>query len=644
MEFGSAVLSGGLGELAGAAAIAALKRVAAACSDNSDGTPVSVPAGGWPELTNWAAANASVLAAGRGGIYETAFQTYLISPQGRSFLDHALAQALRREPLDPSGPLFVLFKKSFKQFHLEPHSSSTTILIYYTLLTKSVDAVVAHCLPEDFLLEAASESSALHQHTILCLNAIEDHLATIAASTESHRRDIDEFVTRVRSSTRRLLSTIVPPSLEGTARVEIEKIHVLPSLTSSSRSDRASTGSPVVITYGELRSRLGRVVVLGDPGGGKSTLATRIAFDISAPSDKEVAFLIELRDYAPAWKDGLSILDYIERDIHRRHQIVVPKGAINWLATTGGCTLILDGLDELLETRDRAQITAAVESFCAQYPFLPVVVTSRRVGYREAPLEPDMFQRMELGAFNERQVTEYAEKWFGLDGSMTIEQQTSLSAAFLTESESVEDLRSNPLMLGLMCNIYRAEHYIPRNRPEVYEKCALMLFDRWDRRRGIDVRLPFTSAVEPAMRYLANWIYADPALQEGVSEQTLVRELTKYLMARRYEYEPEAREAAGDFVTFLRNRAWVFMETGTTPAGDPLYQFAHRTFLEYFTASQLSQIHDPVSKLVGKLIPRIRKAEWDVVSQLAVQISSRKRLDGADEAISLLLASGPSLK
>ena len=189
MEFGSAVLSGGLGELAGAAAIAALKRVAAACSDNSDGTPVSVPAGGWPELTNWAAANASVLAAGRGGIYETAFQTYLISPQGRSFLDHALAQALRREPLDPSGPLFVLFKKSFKQFHLEPHSSSTTILIYYTLLTKSVDAVVAHCLPEDFLLEAASESSALHQHTILCLNAIEDHLATIAASTESHRRD-----------------------------------------------------------------------------------------------------------------------------------------------------------------------------------------------------------------------------------------------------------------------------------------------------------------------------------------------------------------------------------------------------------------------------------------------------------------------
>ena len=56
----------------------------------------------------------------------------------------------------------------------------------------------------------------------------------------------------------------------------------------------------------------------------------------------------------------------------------------------------------------------------------------------------------------------------------------------MIESEKVSDLRSNTLMLSLMCNIYRQENYIPENRPKIYQKCAEMLFKKWDKHRGIN--------------------------------------------------------------------------------------------------------------------------------------------------------------
>jgi hypothetical protein len=133
-------------------------------------------------------------------------------------------------------------------------------------------------------------------------------------------------------------------------------------------------------------------------------------------------------------------------------------------------------------------------------------------------------------------------------------------------------------MLALMCNIYRGESYIPTNRPDVYEKCAVMLFERWDKGRGIRVTLPIEAHIRPAMMHLAHWIYADEALQSGVTEQRLVAKTTDYLCPKRFEDRDEAEGAAKQFIEFCRGRAWVFTDTGTTKEGDRLYQFTHRTF------------------------------------------------------------------
>lgn len=118
-----------------------------------------------------------------------------------------------------------------------------------------------------------------------------------------------------------------------------------------------------------------------------------------------------------------------------------------------------------------------------------------------------------------------------------------------------------------------------------------MLFKRWDKGRGIRYLLPFEAHIEPAMMYLAHWIYSDGIRQSGVTEGRITAATADYLQNRQYDDRDEAEFAAGAFVEFCRGRAWVFTDTGTTQTGERLYQFTHRTFLEYFTAAYLVRVH-----------------------------------------------------
>ena len=268
---------------------------------------------------------------------------------------------------------------------------------------------------------------------------------------------------------------------------------------------------------------------------------------------------------------------------------------------------------------------------------MPALVTSRKIGYDQAPLDADKFEIMLLEEFSDEQIEQYATKWFLLESELRMPERQNKVSTFIDESAVVPDIRSNPLMLGLLCNIYRGENYIPSNRPEVFEKCAVMLFERWDRGRGIDVVFPFKSRLRPAMQHLAYKIYSEPRLQGGVTESWLVDEAASYLFPRQFEEPDQAREAAEEFIQLCKGRAWVFTDTGSTADGEALFQFTHRTFLEYFTAGYLVRNSRSLEQILETLVPRIENREWDVVAQLAFQIQTRSLEDAADDLLSGLL-------
>lgn len=124
-----------------------------------------------------------------------------------------------------------------------------------------------------------------------------------------------------------------------------------------------------------------------------------------------------------------------------------------------------------------------------------------------------------------------------------------------------------------------------------------------------------------------------------VTEEQLIDETARYLQDRRYEDIDEATRAAREFVDFCKGRAWVFAEVGTSAAGDPLFTFSHRTFLEYFAAAYLASICDTPERLASTLGTHIARQEWDVVAELALQIKSRQIQDGATRFYTALLSS-----
>lgn len=469
----------------------------------------------------------------------------------------------------------------------------------------------------------AARDDAFGARIVAVLHAIERH----AAGPYGDPAADDAWITRYRRQLRRAYGMIEPPDFTRRRTVPVDSVYVPPE------ASRPGVGGHEVVSFDELVTGIDRLVLLGDPGSGKTTAAQVITHRWAGDPSARVPFLVVLRQFVAGDGPRRSVVAHIEEQLGSFHQCPPPAGTVERLLLDRRAAVIFDGLDELLDTGRRLEVTRTIEQFCEQYPLAPVMVTSRLVGYDEARLDEAQFTRYTIDEFDEHRTRAYAANWFALDDPGSAEWRAD---TFMVESEQVADLRSNPLMLSLMCILYQGEGTLPRDRPGVYEQCSRLLFDRWDARRKIRYELRARNHIEPALRRLAYWLFTRKAGTE-VTEHELVGFTTGYLHERGFEQRVDAEAAAWEFVEFCRGRAWILSDTGTTGRGEALYTFTHRTFLEYFAACHLASICDTPQQLARKLAPHIARAEWDVVAQLAVQIKDRAQDRGAERFFAALI-------
>ena len=150
-----------------------------------------------------------------------------------------------------------------------------------------------------------------------------------------------------------------------------------------------------------------------------------------------------------------------------------------------------------------------------------------------------------------------------------------------------------------------------------------MLFERWVRERSIKVNLAIDSLVKPAMDHLAYEIYSGVAGDRTVSKSWLIDSTVKYLVDKgRFADPDDATVAAEEFIKFCTGRPG-YSATSVWTDDEPLYEFTHGTFLEFFAASYLVRCLPDAGR--AGTVPQAASvaAEWDVVAQLALQISIR---------------------
>ncbi|MBU0754222.1 MAG: NACHT domain-containing protein, partial [Planctomycetes bacterium] len=330
------------------------------------------------------------------------------------------------------------------------------------------------------------------------------------------------------------------------------------------------------------------VVILGDPGSGKTTHLKRLILwihekkgeSLGLPEDVVPLFL-PLREL----KEGTTRLDTFVADQLFSDDLLVEKGFGKKLLRRGRLLFLLDGLDEIPDSAARARVSAWINQAMTDYPTCYFVVTSRYAGYTSTARLSEKFLELHLQPLKEDQADAFVKNWYRIvEASVLIDQERAKKAAdeqaqSLIDRLKQKDFRArrvfemtrNPLLLTAICLVHRDRGRLPQRRGELYEECIHVLLERWREAKKLDTTFGAKEALQ-VLQPLAYWLHheegrtrADVDQMEPILDHVLTRLKDKKLGAR-------------DFLKTIRDESGLL-----TGWSDKSYGFMHLGFQEYLT-------------------------------------------------------------
>lgn len=407
---------------------------------------------------------------------------------------------------------------------------------------------------------------------------------------------------------------------------------------------RAHEEKQTPIQATEAAAVIQHLVLLGQPGGGKSTLVNHMATELARwrmadPKARELPgweeekpplpVRIILRQFA-AWLNAARredpaglVWEYLRHQFEEWECADYFDSAKRILTGDGG-VIFFDGLDEVIETdeeKKRDRILAAVQAFSKTLPQCRVLVTCREYAYRREGgwrLPESEFLVMEIDLFHKEQIETFIHSWYRATGTNkgwpTEKSQQEAIALFsaIQAMPHLQELAPSPLLLTLMAIVHGSKG-LPQDRVDLYERAVELLLAHWENRI---VRTGSGGCkVEPSiimrlgLKVHALWEPLEQTAldahesQEGESNRAgcadIPREDLREKLAAKLGGSLDKAEAVIDYI---QNRA------GLLQAKDNrTFAFPHRTFQEYLTATGVmrrSDFDDFLSKRV------VRDISW----------------------------------
>lgn len=411
--------------------------------------------------------------------------------------------------------------------------------------------------------------------------------------------------------------------LDTTARQEEER-----SQKSERTQEKESKPIPALMAAAQNQ----RLVLLGDPGGGKSTFVNHLAHCLAAhqlqpdgdwdtrlknwpkPDTQRLPLVVILRDFAhslpeplPAEANACHLWDFIKARLEAQ-RLGFAAEAIEQELEDGRCLVLLDGLDEVTSDAQRIFVRDAVLAFTARYhPENRYLVTCRVLSYqppddpKQAPdlrLPVDIFPFFELAPFDEDKIKHFIGAWYtelARLGSVPSQDVETLAGKFETALKRPDlwRLASNPLLLTVMALIHTHKGRLPDARALLYEDTIDILLWRWeevkaggqsDAPRLRQLLLAAERTETDLKKLLWQLAYEAHAQIDGDAHQDALVGINELdLLKALAKLAGDDWNWARQVVAAMKLRAGLLLEREPS-----VFTFPHRTFQEYMAGAHLT--------------------------------------------------------
>jgi len=189
----------------------------------------------------------------------------------------------------------------------------------------------------------------------------------------------------------------------------------------------------------------GELLVLGDPGSGKTTMLLELARDLLTNAEKDINSPIPVIFNLSSWADERKpITEWLIYELNTKYQ--VPKTIASEWVKTDALILLLDGLDEIRNIPYREACIDALNQYRMEHALTPIVVCSRTKDYENLRNKLKLYGAVIIQPLSVDQIDEYLNS-FG-------DKLTTLRNS-MKYDKSLQELAQSPLMLSIMAIAYK---------------------------------------------------------------------------------------------------------------------------------------------------------------------------------------------
>lgn len=404
----------------------------------------------------------------------------------------------------------------------------------------------------------------------------------------------------------------------------------------------------------ELHSALkqDRLVILGDPGAGKTTFLRRIAYALcNSKLGLDAATTAETlgldKESFPVLIRMSELAEHIEGCSKRvqaeLHKKTSPAWLADFLAKTskeqgtgldrdyfeqviedGPATVLLDGLDEVTTREQRECIAELVSEAARCFKSCRFVVTNRPPAFEGKAVLPN-FAQVWIDPLEDTAIDGFLRKWcetLFVGSERQVQKHFEELLTAIRSRVEIRRMARNPVMLTALAVVHWHEKRLPEQRADLYESIITWLSRSRERRDG---RLPATTCVN-RLQELALAMQDHP---EGRQVQVSRRWAAEQIAGEWSDGSERQRIQIAE--TFLGEEE---LDSGIVVGRGDDIRFWHLTFQEFLAARAIAARPDQEHKAIllePPGAPDLYLADWrEVVLLLAGVLHKQgpRKVDG----------------